>query len=79
MSAQEIIIEIIKSKVAIMNTMISEATVETMERFRNELNGMMVCLKNISTKKEFHIILLINGRYEFGYYDDTGKWFSIVK
>lgn len=79
MSAQEIIIDIIRNKVAVMNTVRNEADTETMERFRHELNGMMICLKNLAAKNEFYNIYYLKDGYEFGYYDDNGRWFSIEK
>lgn len=79
MKAYEIIIDIIRNKVAVMNTVRDEADTETMERFRHELNGMMVCLKNLSPKNEFYNIYILEDGYEFGYYDANGRWFSIEK
>jgi hypothetical protein len=80
MNATETIIRVIRNKIAVMNTVKKEAAAETMERFRHELNGMMVCLKNISSANHFYCInYLDDGGFEFGYYDDAGKWFSIEK
>lgn len=80
MNATETIIRVIRNKVAAMNTVRKEAAPETMERFRHELNGMMVCLKNAALADNFYCInYLDDGSFEFGYYDDAGKWFSIEK
>lgn len=79
MTAQEIILNLVRGKVAVMNTVKETTTSETMERFRHELTGMMVCLKNISLKNEFYCINYLESGYEFGYYDESGKWFSIEK
>lgn len=80
MNATETIIQIIRNKVAVMNTVRKDVASETMERFRHELNGMMVCLKNVSSADCFYCINYFdNGSFEFGYYDDNGKWFSIEK
>lgn len=79
MTAQEIVLNIVRGKVAVMNAVKETATSETMERFRNELTGMMVCLRNISPKNEFYCINYLDIGYEFGYYDESGKWFSIEK
>lgn len=79
MKAQEIILNIVRNKVAMMNAVKEKAASETMERFRNELTGMMVCLRNISPKNEFYCINYLESGYEFGYYDESGKWYSIEK
>lgn len=80
MNATETIIRIIRNKIAVMNTVKKETSFETMERFRHELNGMMVCLKNVSSANHFYCInYLDDGGFEFGYYDEAGKWFSIEK
>lgn len=79
MTAQEIVINLVRGKVAVMNTVKETTTSETMERFRHELTGMMVCLRNISLKNEFYCINYLESGYEFGYYDESGKWFSIEK
>nr|DAG56354.1 MAG TPA: hypothetical protein [Caudoviricetes sp.] len=79
MSAQEIIIKVIRNKVAVMNTVRNKAGTETMERFRHELNGMMVCLKNLAPANEFYNIMYLEDGYEFGYYDENGEWFPIEK
>lgn len=79
MKAQEIIINIIRNKVAVMNTVKETATSETMERFRHELMGMMVCLENVSPSNEFYNINYLDSGIEFGYYDECGKWYSIEK
>lgn len=80
MNATETIIRIIRNKIAAMNTVKKEAAAETMERFRHELNGMMVCLKNVSSANHFYFInYLDDGGFEFGYYDEAGEWFSIEK
>ena len=79
MSAQELVIKVIRNKVAVMNSVKDKASAETMERFRHELTGMMICLKNISSPDEFYNINYLDSGYEFGYYDKDGKWFSIEK
>lgn len=79
MTAQEIILNIVRGKVAVMNAVKETADGETMERFRHELTGMMVCLKNISLKNEFYCINYLANGFEFGYYDKSGKWYSIEK
>lgn len=79
MNATETIIRIIRNKIAVMNTVRKGTSFETMERFRHELNGMMVCLKNVSSANHFYCInYLDDGGFEFGYYE-AGKWFSIEK
>lgn len=79
MNAQEIVITVIRNKVAMMNAVRHAASAETMERFRHELTGMMICLKNISSSDEFYAINYLDDGYEFGYYDKDGKWVSIEK
>lgn len=80
MSAKELIIKVIRNKVAMMNSVRGFAPADTMERFRHELNGMMVCLKNVSSANHFYCInYLDDGGFEFGYYDEAGEWFSIEK
>lgn len=79
MNAQEIIIDLIRNKVAVMNIVKDRASAEKTERFRHELTGMMICLKNISSTDEFYNINYLDSGYEFGYYDKEGKWYSIEK
>ncbi len=78
MSAKELIIKVIRNKVAMMNLVRGFAPADTMERYRHELTGMMVCLKNITSSDEFYCInYLDDGSFEFGYYDDSHNWWSI--
>lgn len=77
MSAQEIIVSTIRNRVAFMNMVKETATVESMERFRHELSGMLLCLKNVSSSNEFYNVNYLDSGYEFGYYDEHGKWYSI--
>lgn len=79
MKAQEIIINIIRNKVALMNIVKETATSETMERFRHELMGMMECLNTVSSVNEFYNINYLDSGIEFGYYDECGIWYSIEK
>lgn len=80
MNATETIVRVIRNKIAVMNSVRKEAAAETMERFRHELNGMLVCLKNVASENNFYNVnYLDDGSYEFGYYDETGEWVSIEK
>lgn len=79
MTAQEIVLNIVRVRVAMMNTAKNKASAETMERLRRELTGMMICLKNISSPDEFYSINYLDDGYELGYYDKEGKWYSIEK
>ena len=80
MNATETIIRVIRNKIAVMNIARKEAPAETMERFRHELTGMMVCLKNVAPANNFYNVnYLDDGSYEFGYYDEACEWFSIEK
>lgn len=79
MNAQDVIIKIIRNKVAVMNVLASQdyPDTEALERFRHELTGMMICLKNINSTNDFYCINYWENSYEFGYYDEGGAWFSI--
>lgn len=79
MNAKEMIIKLIRNRVAIMNILKDTATAEQMERYRHELNGMLICLKNVAGGDEFYNVNYFDSGYEFGYYDEEGKWFSIEK
>lgn len=79
MKAQEIIINIIRNQVSVMNMVKETETSETMERFRHELIGMIVCLNNVSSANEFYDIKYLDSGIEFGYYDECGSWYSIEK
>ena len=79
MTAQENVLKIVRCRVAIMNAAKNKESVETMERLRHELTGMMICLKNISSPDEFYNINYLDDGYELGYYDKEGKWYSIEK
>ena len=47
------------------------------ELFMKELNGMLVCLKNIAPEDVFYCINDWNTRIEFGYYGVNGEWHSL--
>ena len=76
MNAFETVKEIIKNRVAIINLAAeSGCNAETYERFRHELTGMMICLKNICETERFYSLNYCeNGVVEFGYYDESGVW-----
>lgn len=79
-NAVETITEIIRNKVWHMNQIINqEAYAEAFERFRHELNGMLICLKNIETENKFYCTNFFDDYIEFGYYDEEGKWNIIDK
>nr|DAH34345.1 MAG TPA: hypothetical protein [Caudoviricetes sp.] len=44
MEAQEIIIDVVRSNIALINAMRNKAPAEKVTMFRHELNGMIVCL-----------------------------------
>lgn len=79
MEAQEIIIDVVRSNVALINAMRNKAPAEKVMMFRHELEGMMVCLNKLSPKSKFYAVKDLEDGYEFGYYEDNGKWFSIEK
>ena len=51
---------------------------EKVERLRNEINGMLYCLRSISSSNEFWCINYFDDFSEFGYYDDNGQWVSVL-
>lgn len=79
MNAFETIKEIIRNKVALINMYMKSEGCDshTFDRFRNELVGMMICLKNINTETSFYCINYYEDHVEFGYYTDSHKWVSI--
>lgn len=79
MNTYEIIINIIRNKVAVMNILMKseDQNIEACERLRHELTGMMICLKNITTEDKFYCTNFCEDRIEFGYYDADGKWVVI--
>lgn len=79
MEAQEIIIDVIRNSAAFINAMRNKAPAEKVTMFRRELNGMLVCLNRLSPESKFYTIKDLEAGYEFGYYEDNGKWFSIEK
>lgn len=82
MNAFETVLEIVRNKVAVMNICFNsyyERKDEALERYRHELTGMLVCLKNINETENFYNVNYSENGYEFGYYDAEGKWVSIEK
>lgn len=79
MTAFETIKYIIKNHVDVMNLYrrTDDMTPATMDRFLNELKGMMICLKNIKHDDNFYTVNDWGDRYEFGYYNGNGKWIKI--
>lgn len=81
-SAFETIKGIVSNRVAVMNTYVASGngSAEALERWRNELCGMMICLKNLAINENgfFYNINYCEDGYEFGYYDEAGKWYTIV-
>lgn len=79
--AKRTIIDCIRTRVCMLN--MYEKTVdvlpEIVERFRNEICGMLICLRNISTTNEDWCINYLEDCTEFGYYDENGEWFSVEK
>lgn len=79
MTEQEIV-NIIKNDVAIFNARRKTITQEFRERFKNELIRLLNRLNKISSKKEFICYYSgIEDCYEFGFYDEFGKWVVIEK
>lgn len=80
-NAFETVKEIVRNKVAVMNLYEKQddCNAETVERFRNELSGMMICLKSITPDDTFYCINYYETGYEFGYYDKNHNWISIEK
>lgn len=79
MSEQEII-GIIKNDVAMFNAKKKAITPEFRGRFKNELTRLLDRLNKISRGKEF--VCYYSGTadyYEFGFYDEFGKWVVIEK
>lgn len=79
--AKDTIINVIRDTVAMLNTYVKTDDVvpETVARFRNEIRGMLICLKNISSSNEFWCINYLGDCTEFGYYDENGQWVSVEK
>ena len=75
-NAQETIIDIISNRVNLLNHYINDG--EVAERFRHELNGMLICLKNINEDDRFYNINYWSNRIEFGYYDEQSTWVLIA-
>ena len=79
--AKDTIINVIRNRVAMLNMYekTDDVVPETVERFRNEISGMLICLKNISSTNEFWCINYLEDCTEFGYYDENGQWVSVEK
>lgn len=81
-NAIETIKELIRNKVWMMNELMKERgeldITTTFERLRHELQGMMICLKNVNEDDKFYCTNFYNDRIEFGYYDKDSKW-NILK
>lgn len=80
-NAKNIIVNSIRTKVAMLNYYVKtdDFDPETFKKLRNELRGMLVCLKNISSCNEFWCINYLGDCTEFGYYDENGQWVSVEK
>lgn len=77
-NAQETIINIIKNKIWHMNKIMNNPEyAECFERYRHEVHGMLICLKNISEDDRFYNINFWEDRIEFGYYDNDHRWIEI--
>lgn len=73
-NAVEIIKELIKNRVAVVNLGFARMDGATFERQRLDLMGMLVCLKNIKNDDNFYCLTYDENHVEFGYYDNTSKW-----
>lgn len=80
MNAIETIKSLISNKIEVMNLLIKNPnySTEAHERMRNELMGMLVCLKNINDNGNFYCINYWDNAIEFGYYDTESKWIHIA-
>ena len=78
MNAFETVKEIVKNRVAFINLAVrNDCGAETYERFRHELTGMMICLKNVNETENFYNLRYDeNGIVSFGYYDESGRWIT---
>lgn len=76
MNAQEIIIQLIRNKTNMINMALRENNKEAFERFRHEINGMLICLRNVSNDG-FYCLNFLEDKCEFGYYDKNGVWYTI--
>ena len=76
MNAFETIKEVVKTRIAFIN-LVAETSfgAEVYERHRNELTGMMICLKNVNETENFYSLQYDeNGKISLGYYDENGRW-----
>ena len=75
-TAVETIKHIISNKVILLNMYMNsdDCTVETFERYRHELTGMLICLKNINEDEKFYCFNFYDDKVEFGYYDENYMW-----
>ena len=81
--AREIIIQVIRNKVAVINIFCDSDSfnAEKYSYLMHELDGMLVCLKNIAESDHFYNIHFNSNndgvKIEFGYYDENGNWIVI--
>ena len=79
--AKHTIINSIRNRVYMFNMYVKEddSDPEIVQSLRNEITGMLICLKNISLPDETWCTKYIEGRIEFGYFDEFGIWISVQK
>lgn len=72
----QLIIQLISNRTKMLNMALRENNKEAFERFRHEINGMLICLRNVSTDV-LYCLNILEDKCEFGYYDNSGFWYTI--
>ena len=78
--AVDAVVEIVKTRVSLMNMYLGNVDAyekATWDRLSNQLDGMLIVLKNINDEERFYCINYFDDRIEFGYYDEFHNWIVI--
>ena len=74
MKAVETIEKLIATRINVLNECLKNGYGEDFDRVRNQICGMMVCLKNLEGARGFYNVDYYDTYVEFGYYDKNHNW-----
>lgn len=78
---KDTIIRVTRNRVRMYNMYVKEDDVdpEIAACLRNEITGLLICLKNINPSNETWCTHNSEDSIEIGYYDEIGQWISVAK